>query len=507
MIASLKKKPSRSTVVQANEMLGRMSHRGGCGCDPASGDGAGMLVALPHEFVQRVTTDGEFGATAKLLSLEKENNVFFNKNAPNDIPLAKKTFDDMAEAMGLKVVGWRAMPTTSNTLGATSLALEPHVEQVMVLNENPNLSGDDFEKELLRLRNVVTSVNEKKFSDFYVNSLKNRTITYKGQLTPEQLFEYYDDLSAKDFTSYVALVHSRFSTNTFPSWDRAQPNRIMPQRRDQHSTWQQELDLHSSYFGNRTSDLLPVCSDSKSDSGNFDAVLEILTKASSCNRSLPEGMMMMIPAAWQNDPLIDAHKKDMYKYQSLLMEPWDGPAMMAFTDGKTIGATLDRNGLRPSRYYVTKDHVLLSSEIGVLEHLPEKDIKYKRRLEPGKMFLVDFERGMIVSDDEVKKSVSESRPFKKWLDENLVSLAELTAAKKDASTELKRRRNYAELNRRLNIMGNDAPLAVLSEQPKLPFEYFKQLFAQVTNPPIDPIREELVMSLMCPGRKCPGCHG
>ncbi|EEY64939.1 glutamate synthase, putative [Phytophthora infestans T30-4] len=249
--------------------------------------------------------------------------------------------------------------------------------------------------------------------------------------------------------------------------------------------------LHSSYFGNRTSDLLPVCSDSKSDSGNFDAVLEILTKASSCNRSLPEGMMMMIPAAWQNDPLIDAHKKDMYKYQSLLMEPWDGPAMMAFTDGKTIGATLDRNGLRPSRYYVTKDHVLLSSEIGVLEHLPEKDIKYKRRLEPGKMFLVDFERGMIVSDDEVKKSVSESRPFKKWLDENLVSLAELTAAKKDASTELKRRRNYAELNRRLNIMGNDAPLAVLSEQPKLPFEYFKQLFAQVTNPPIDPIREEL----------------
>ncbi|KAI9990503.1 hypothetical protein PInf_021531 [Phytophthora infestans] len=207
MIASLKKKPSRSTVVQANEMLVRMSHRGGCGCDPASGDGAGMLVALPHEFVQR--------------------NVFFNKNAPNDIPLAKKTFDDMAEAMGLKVVGWRAMPTTSNTLGATSLASEPHVEQVMVLNENPNLSGDDFEKELLRLRNVVTSVNEKKFSDFYVNSLKNRTITYKGQLTPEQLFEYYDDLSAKDFTSYVALVHSRFSTNTFPSWDRAQPNRIM----------------------------------------------------------------------------------------------------------------------------------------------------------------------------------------------------------------------------------------------------------------------------------------
>ncbi|CAI5714867.1 unnamed protein product [Peronospora effusa] len=535
MIASLKKKPSRSTVVQANEMLVRMSHRGGCGCDPASGDGAGMLVALPHDFLQRVVTDGEFGASAKLLDLEKEKyavgNVFFNKNSPNDIPLAKKTFDDMAETMGLRVVGWRAMPTTSTTLGATSLASEPHVEQIMVLNENPKLSGDDFEKELLRLRNVVTSVNEKKFSDFYVNSLSNRTITYKGQLTPEQLFQYYDDLSAKDFTSYVALVHSRFSTNTFPSWDRAQPNRIMCHngeintlRGNKNWMYARGGTLHSSYFGNRTSDLLPVCSDSKSDSGNFDAVLEILTKASSCNRSLPEGMMMMIPEAWQNDPLIDPLKKDMYKYQSLLMEPWDGPAMMAFTDGKYIGATLDRNGLRPSRYYVTKDdHVLLSSEIGVLEHLPEKDIKYKRRLEPGKMFLVDFERGMIVSDDEVKKSVSESRPFKKWLDENLVSLSELTAVKKDMVTQSKRRSNYTELNRRLNMfgfttetmdllmmpmgiygkeplgsMGNDAPLAVLSEQPKLPFEYFKQLFAQVTNPPIDPIREELVMSLMCP---------
>ncbi|CEG47654.1 ferredoxin-dependent glutamate [Plasmopara halstedii] len=535
MIASLKKNSSRSTVVKANEMLVRMSHRGGCGCDPASGDGAGMLVALPHEFIQRVAKNGEFGPAAKLLNLEKEKyavgNVFFNKSAPNDIPLAKKTFDDIAGAMGLKVVGWRVTPTTCDTLGATSLASEPHVEQVMVLHENPTLSGDDFEKELLRLRSVVTSINEKKYSDFYVNSLSNRTITYKGQLTPEQLFEYYDDLSANDFTSYVALVHSRFSTNTFPSWDRAQPNRIMCHngeintlRGNKNWMYARGGTLHSSYFGNRTSDLLPVCSDTKSDSGNFDAVLEILTKASSCNRSLPEGMMMMIPEAWQNDPLVAPHKKDMYKYQSLLMEPWDGPAMMAFTDGKYIGATLDRNGLRPSRYYVTKDdHVLLSSEIGVLENLPEKDIKYKRRLEPGKMFLVDFERGLIVSDDEVKRTVSESRPFKRWLDENLVSLSDLTAIKKENMPQQKRQRNYAELNRRLNMfgfttetmdllmmpmgitgkealgsMGNDAPLAVLSEQPKLPFEYFKQLFAQVTNPPIDPIREELVMSLMCP---------
>lgn len=538
MIAQLKKQPSRRVVVQANEMLVRMSHRGGCGCDPASGDGAGMLLSIPHEFMQRVVKEGHFGAaaTARVSALGSETyavgNVFFNKSAAESIPLCKKTFDDIAETMGLKVLGWRTVPTTSNTLGATSLASEPHVEQVMILNENPNLSSDNFEKELLRLRSLVTAVNEKKFSDFYVCSLSNRTITYKGQLTPEQLYEYYDDLAANDFSSYVALVHSRFSTNTFPSWDRAQPNRIMCHngeintlRGNKNWMFARGGTLHSSYFGNRTTDLLPVCSDTKSDSGNFDAVLEMITKASSCNRSLPEAMMMMIPEAWQNDPLIDQKKKDMYKYQSCLMEPWDGPAMMAFTDGKYFGATLDRNGLRPSRYYVTKDdHVLLSSEIGVLEHLDEKDIKLKRRLEPGKMFLVDFDRGMIVADDEVKRTVAESRPFKKWLDENLVSLSELTMeASNEIAQKPKRRANYTEINRRLNMfgyttetmdllmmpmgitgkealgsMGNDAPLAVLSQQPKLPFEYFKQLFAQVTNPPIDPIREELVMSLVCP---------
>lgn len=536
MIASLKKQPSRKIVVQANEMLVRMSHRGGCGCDPASGDGAGMLVALPHAFMQRAIRNGEFGKTFKGLKLEKEKyavgNVFFNKSSPESIPACKKTFDEMADAMGLKIIGWRSVPTTADSLGATSLASEPHVEQVMLLNENPQLTSDNFEKELLRLRSLVTAVNEKKFSDFYVCSLSNRTITYKGQLTPGQVFDYYDDLTADDFESYVALVHSRFSTNTFPSWDRAQPNRIMCHngeintlRGNKNWMFARGGALYSTYFGNRTSDLLPVCSDSKSDSGNFDSVLEMITKASNCNRSLPEAMMMMIPEAWQNDPLIDQHKKDMYKYQSCLMEPWDGPAMMAFTDGKYIGATLDRNGLRPSRYYVTKDdHVLLSSEIGVLPELSESEVKEKRRLEPGKMFLVDFERGMIVSDAEVKKTVSESRPFKQWLDDNLVSLSELTLEGSKATEHAtQRRKNYTELNRRLNMfgyttetmdllmmpmgitgkealgsMGNDAPLAVLSEQPKLPFEYFKQLFAQVTNPPIDPIREELVMSLVCP---------
>lgn len=556
MIASLKKKPSRRIVMRANEMLVRMSHRGGCGCDPASGDGAGMLISLPHKFVQRVVQDGEFGleaakafrANPSILQPEHYaiGNVFFNKSNIDMIESCRKTFQDVGETIGLKVFGWRRVPTTPKTLGATSLASEPHVEQVIILNSNTaTLKGDDFEKELYRLRSLVTTMNEKN-ADFYICSLSNRTITYKGQLTPQQLFEYFDDLKEIDFEAYVALVHSRFSTNTFPSWDRAQPNRIMCHngeintlRGNKNWMFARGGTLHSNYFGNRTQDLLPVCSDTKSDSGNFDSVLELLTKASSCNRSLPEAMMMMIPEAWQNDTCIEDYKKNMYKYQSCLMEPWDGPAMMAFTDGKYIGATLDRNGLRPSRYYITKDdHVILSSEIGVLEDLSEKDIQAKRRLEPGKMFLVDFENGKIVSDTEVKQHVGQSRPFQTWLDDNMVTLNELCLeailAKERSSldtanvaaSQLKKKRqnkNLREVNRRLNMfgfttesmellmmpmalsgkealgsMGNDAPLAVLSGQPKLPFEYFKQLFAQVTNPPIDPIREELVMSLVCP---------
>lgn len=526
MIASLKKQPSRATVTRAEEMLVRMSHRGGCGCDPKSGDGAGILVGIPHEYIKR-----EFNQPHLETGKYAVGNVFFPKDEAS-IDFCKNSVNEIADRMGFKVLGWRTLPTDASGLGATSLASEPHIEQVLIENSSAHLSGEDFEKELLRLRALATRATEKKkLSDFYVCSLSNSTITYKGQLTPAQLFEYYKDLQDDAFESYVALVHSRFSTNTFPSWDRAQPNRIMCHngeintlRGNKNWMYARGGALHSSYFGSRTSDLLPVCSDSKSDSGNFDAALELLTKGSSCERSLPEGMMMMIPEAWQNDPLISEDKKNMYKYYSCLMEPWDGPAMMAFTDGKYIGATLDRNGLRPSRYYVTKDdHVLLSSEIGVLEHLDEKEVKLKHRLEPGKMFLVDFEEGRIVSDEEVKSLATKSRPFKKWLDEGLVPISEITKGQSSETNTVSKGRISNEMNRKLNMfgytteslellmmpmgingkealgsMGNDAPLAVLSEQPKLPFEYFKQLFAQVTNPPIDPIREELVMSLICP---------
>ncbi|EQC29281.1 NADH-dependent glutamate synthase 1 [Saprolegnia diclina VS20] len=524
LLAHLKKQPSRKVVVEANDMLVRMSHRGGCGCDPASGDGAGMLVGMPHSFMGRVAREGQFGAPlTQPLTPERYavGNIFFRKD--RDISSSKAQFDALAEELNLASLGWRVVPTVNDALGATSKASEPHIEQVLVVPPE-SMSTSDFEKELLRLRVVGTARNDA--SEMYVCSLSNQTITYKGQLTPSQLLPYYKDLQTDDFASHVAMVHSRFSTNTFPSWDRAQPNRVMCHngeintlRGNKNWMFARGSKAHNKYFGQATASLLPVCSDGMSDSGNFDSALELLSKASSCDRTLPETMMMMIPEAWQNNPHLSPEKRAMYQYNACLMEPWDGPAMIAFCDGKSVGASLDRNGLRPSRYYVTKDgHVALSSEVGVLEDLAEADVVSKHRLEPGKMFYVDFDQGRIVSDEEIKKQVATSRPFGEWVQKNMVSLQSLPvpspAAPMRVSKDALRRLTMfgfttetmdmllmpMGLNHKepLGSMGNDAPLAVLSELPKAPAEYFKQLFAQVTNPPIDPIREELVMSLQCP---------
>ncbi|KAF0719334.1 Aste57867_1118 [Aphanomyces stellatus] len=522
ILAQLQKKPSRKVVLQANEMLVRMSHRGGCGCDPASGDGAGMLVGMPHMFMQRLVDEGAFGGHRLALEPEKYavGNVFFAKTAKG-IEASKNQFDRLAKDLNMTVVGWRQMPTSNTDLGQTSLASEPHIEQVLVLPP-PGLSNDHFEKELMRLRKVSTNAN--KASDMYVCSLSSQTLVYKGQLTPGQVMPYYADLQAHDFTSHLAMVHSRFSTNTFPSWDRAQPYRVLCHngeintlRGNKNWMFARGSKAHSAYFGPATSSLLPVCSDEMSDSGNFDAALELLTKASSCDRSLPEAMMMMIPEAWQTNATMSASKKAMYQYNACMMEPWDGPAMVAFTNGKSVGASLDRNGLRPSRYYVTKDdHVVLSSEVGVIEALPESEIASKHRLEPGKMFFVDFDQGRIVSDEEIKTKVSTSRPYGDWV-QNMVHFQDHAApptVQASVPADFTRRLNLfgfttetmemllvpmgLDHKEALGSMGNDAPLAVLSEQPKMPNEYFKQLFAQVTTPPIDPIREELVMSLRCP---------
>lgn len=395
-------------------------------------------------------------------------------------------------------------------------------------NGSKKLSPRDFERELFRIRKMAEEEAASMLgpeSGFYINSLSSQTITYKGQLTPEQVSQYYLDIKDPTFITHLSLVHSRFSTNTFPSWERAQPVRMMCHngeintlRGNKNWMFSRGGLMASDYFGNDTHQLLPATSDNMSDSGNFDSVLELMAKGS--ERSLPEAVMMMIPEAWQDNPNLSESKKSFYEYNSCLMEPWDGPAMVAFTDGRYIGATLDRNGLRPSRYYVTKDdHVILSSEIGVIPELKDEDVKIKHRLEPGKMFLVDFETERIVPDDEIKEQIASLNPYADWVDECMIDLEKWTAesgvqsAPFDFSTTSRKLNSFGYTGERLEMlllpmsiggkealgsMGNDSALAVLSEKPRQVNEYFKQLFAQVTNPPIDPIREEIVMSLVCP---------
>ncbi|GAB5036611.1 glutamate synthase large subunit, partial [Nannochloropsis oceanica] len=495
LVAQLKKQASRQIVVDANEMLVRMSHRGGCGCEPNTGDGAGMLVGLPDLFLRKVAK-AELGKTLPALGKYAVGNVFVGKN---DVALqeAKDVIARIVKQRGFKLLGIRLLPTDNTALGASALATEPHVLQMFVENTK-NFNDRDFDREMFRVRKLIEAEAELSphLKDLYICSLSNQTLTYKGQLTPEQLYDYYGDLHDKDFTSHMALVHSRFSTNTFPSWDRAQPLRMMCHngeintlRGNKNMASARGGLMESPYFKDDTAQLLPIASDKKSDSGNFDSCLETLAKAS--NRTLPETIMMMVPEAWQ--------------------------------DNQYIGATLDRNGLRPSRYYVTHDdRVLLSSEVGVLSELPDSIVRTKARLEPGKMFLVDFDKGEIVPDGVIKEEVSAHFPYGEWLNKNLFSLDDWTAHSK-ATGIIPPPYNLAESNRHFNMfgyttetldlllypmavggkealgsMGNDAPLAVLSQQPRNMSDYFKQLFAQVTNPPIDPIREEMVMSLVCP---------
>ncbi len=457
-------------------------------------------------------------------------NVFFAPGYENTQAMKdnKARMERLAKERGLTFIGWRPVPVDNSMLGRDPLDSEPITEQFFVSNNGKYESSRQFEQELMRIRKIAeeeAAIQYGHESGFYINSLTGQTITYKGQLTPEQVSQYYVDLKDPTFISHLSLVHSRFSTNTFPSWERAQPIRMMCHngeintlRGNKNWMYSRGGIMNSEYYGNETSQLLPATGDHMSDSGNFDSVLELMAKAS--NRSLPECVMMMIPEAWQDNHNLSDTKKAFYEYNSAIMEPWDGPAMVAFTDGRYIGATLDRNGLRPSRYYVTKDdHVILSSEIGVIPELQDEEVKIKHRLEPGKMFLVDFDTERIVPDDEIKEQIASQQPYQEWIDKNMIDLESWTS--KSGATRPKMK--FDTTNRRLNMfgfsseklemlllpmavggkealgsMGNDAALAVLSEQPRQVNDYFKQLFAQVTNPPIDPIREEIVMSLVCP---------
>ena len=386
------------------------------------------------------------------------------------------------------------------------------MEQIFIENSK-DLHFKDFDRELFRIRKMAEAEVEGKIEGtMYVCSLSSQTVTYKGQLTPEQVMTYYRDLQEKDFTSHMALVHSRFSTNTFPSWERAQPIRMMCHngeintlRGNKNWMFSRGGLMSSPLLGEGNENiLLQSTSDNMSDSGNFDAVLELMSKGS--NRTIPECMMMMIPEAWQDNDFLTPSKRAFYEYNSNLMEPWDGPAMIAFTDGRYLGATLDRNGLRPSRYYVTKDdRILLSSEVGVIPELADSNVRIKARLEPGKMFLVDFDKGEIVSDNIIKEEVASYAPYSDWLKENSFSLNDWVSAAKIVVPPY----NFDDTNRKLNMfgystetldillfpmgaggkealgsMGNDAPLAVMSDKPRLLYDYFKQLFAQVGCPNI-----------------------
>ena len=478
----------------------------------------------------RIQAKQHFGAELPEYGKYSVANVFFppGSDTKSTMGECKDIVSRLAKERGLNVLGWRPVPVDNSMLGKEPLNSEPITEQLFITMGNNEKNQRDFEQDLLLVRKMAETEVEEMLgpeSGFYINSLTSTHITYKGQLTPAQVSQYFLDLKDPDFVSHLALVHSRFSTNTFPSWERAQPIRMMCHngeintlRGNKNWMYSRGGIMESPDFGDDTTHLLPATSDNMSDSGNFDSVLELITKAS--NRSLPEAVMMMIPEAWQDNDNLSETKKAFYEYNSCVMEPWDGPAMVAFTDARYIGATLDRNGLRPSRYYVTKDdHVVLSSEIGVCPELPDSEVDIKHRLEPGKMFLVDFETQRIVPDDEIKEHIASMNPYGEWVKNNMIDLEQWTKATGQEREPM----DFQMTNRKLNLfgysseklemlllpmavggkeplgsMGNDAALAVLSEYPRQVNDYFKQLFAQVTNPPIDPIREEIVMSLVCP---------
>ncbi|HEY5233443.1 MAG TPA: glutamate synthase large subunit [Verrucomicrobiae bacterium] len=518
-VVDMKGRKSHQLVSDALKILVNLDHRGAVGCEPNTGDGAGILIQVPHEFF--VAEAAKLGFKLPAPGQYGIGQLFLPKN-PGEREAIKKELAKIISDEGQTVLGWRDVPVDNSSLGKTAVAAEPFMAQVFV-GRNPAVKDDAaFERKLY----VIRKVAEQKIryagiipggNWFYVTSLSSRTLTYKGMLMSEQVEKYYDDLRNPAVTTALALVHSRFSTNTFPSWDRAHPNRCIAHNGEINTlrgnvNWMKarRMLFTSSLFGEDIKKLIPVINTDGSDSAQFDNCVELLVMA---GRELPHAMMMMIPEPWENHESMDPERRAFYEFHSCLMEPWDGPASMAFTDGKMIGACLDRNGLRPSRYYVTKDDlVIMASEAGVLPVAPER-IASKGRLQPGRMFLVDLEQGRIVTDEELKKKYAGAHSYRKWLDQNHVLLENLPdpaeATVPDHRKVLQRQQAFgytfedlrfivapmgADGVQPLGSMGTDTPLAVLSNKPQLLYNYFKQLFAQVTNPPIDPIREEIVTS-------------
>ena len=522
-IANLRGLGSQQLVADALQMLQNMEHRGASGCELNSGDGAGVLTALPHDFFQRIARE-ELHTSLPDPGLYGVAQVFLPTD-PREREICKSALAHYISVQGQRLIGWRRVPTDASAadLGPTAAHSAPVIEQLLV-GPAPGIDRAAFCRELLLIRkqayHAIQQQCLRQRRMYYVCSFSSRVIVYKGQLTAGQVLPFYPDLSAADYASHLAMVHSRFSTNTFPSWDRAQPMRFMSHNGEINTlrgnrNWMRAREglLSSELFGPQLARLLPVTDPETSDSGVFDNVLEMLLLA---GRSLPEAIMLMIPEAWQNHQAMPEARRAFYEYHSCLMEPWDGPASVVFTDGRYIGAILDRNGLRPGRYYLTDDdRIILASEVGTIPVAAES-IREKGRLQPGKMLLVDFSAGRIIPDEELKTAVAAAQPYAEWLRTQRIELDQLPPANNpaglDAATLTHRLQAFGYTRETLQFMllpmlreqrdpigsmGNDAALAVLSDQPRLLFDYFKQLFAQVTNPPIDPIREEVVMSLEC----------
>ncbi len=522
-ICDIKGRPSHQIVADAAYMNCCMEHRGGVGYEKNTGDGAGILTALPHKLLRAVAQD-EFNEALPEPGAYGVGNVFLPRDEAERAH-CKKVFAEQIAAFGQRLIGWRQLPVDPDgaDIGNAARAAMPHVEQLFIAAED-GLRGDDFERKLYLIRKHTThrlrgdeSLAQRKM--MYVCSLSTLVIIFKGMLTPDQLFPFYPDLRNEDYESHLAMVHSRFSTNTFPSWDRAQPNRFMSHNGEINTLLGNVNAMNarqgvvaSDLFGGDLSKLFPVVEPDCSDSGSFDNVLEFLLMS---GRTLQEAVLMMIPEAWQQHSSMSADKKAFYEYHSSLMEPWDGPASIAFTDGKYIGAVLDRNGLRPSRYYITNDDkCIMASEVGVVPVDPERVVA-KGRLQPGKIFLIDFDQGRMIPDEELKTDFSNRRPYQQWLDEQRLDLAEIPMVigeglTRESLTQRMQAFGYTqetlqfmllpmvtELRDPLGSMGNDAALAVMSEKPRMLYDYFKQRFAQVTNPAIDSIREEVIMALEC----------
>jgi glutamate synthase (NADPH/NADH) large chain len=518
-VASIRGEKSHQIIEQGIQILINLTHRGACGCDPETGDGAGLLIQIPHKFFARecetlgftLPEPGEYAVGMTFLPVEKQPRLN-----------CEGVLERILREEGLSTLGWRDTPVNGDAIGRVARASQPYIQQVFVARP-PEMDEDAFERKLYVVRKraeleiAESDIEDKEF--FYIPSLSCRTIVYKGLLLAPQIANFYGELSDPDAASALCLVHQRFSTNTFPSWKLAHPYRYVAHNGEINTlkgnvAWMhaRQSILASPLFGEDMKKLFPIIEAGGSDSASFDNAVELLFQS---GRSIPHVMAMLIPEAWAGNPHIKPEKQAFYEYHASLMEPWDGPAAIAFTDGRMIGATLDRNGLRPGRYVVTDDDlVVMASEAGVLSIAPER-VKRKGRLQPGKMFLVDTVEGRIIADKEIKKRLAARQPYGEWLKENQITLDQLPEPVRvhasDHATILARQRAFGYTDEDLKMvmepmatrgeepvgsMGTDTPLACLSDKPQPLFNYFKQLFAQVTNPPIDPIREEMVMSLI-----------